>query len=294
MRKRVLTFVAALMAASVAPVGQTRVAPGDLKYDVVSIKRNTSGAIGSNGSVPQRPDGGFVMLNIPIGTLVGQAFETAPVDMVGLPGWAMSMNERYDVSATASLTSATPEQRRAMLRAMLEERMKLVVRVEPREQPVYDLVMARADGSLGPGITRSETDCEAKLAEQRAAVEAALAAGTAPPPPTRPDFNAPVSCTFSVAGERMDGESEIAGLARMLRSAAGRLVVDKTGLKGTYRIAMTFDRMAALRGPQTTAEPGGAPSVFTAVQEQLGMKLEASTAMRDTLIIERLERPTEN
>jgi uncharacterized protein (TIGR03435 family) len=181
-----------------------------------------------------------------------------------------------------------------MLRAMLADRVKLVARVEPREQPVYDLVLARSDGRLGPGITRSDVDCEARLAEQRAAAEAALAAGTAPPRPTPPDFTAPVSCSVRVRGDGMEGETTIASIARLFRAAAGRVVVDKTGLAGTYRMTLNFDRMASLRGPDTAATPGAAPSIFTAVQEQLGMRLEPSKAMQDTLVIERMERPTAN
>jgi len=83
-------------------------------------------------------------------------------------------------------------------------------------------------------------------------------------------------------------------LARMLRAAAGREVVDKTGLNGSYRVTLHYDRMASLRGPDTAASPAAAPSVFTAVQEQLGLKLESSRAPRDVLVVDRLERPTEN
>jgi uncharacterized protein (TIGR03435 family) len=87
----------------------------------------------------------------------------------------------------------------------------------------------------------------------------------------------------------------MAFLATMLRAAAGRLVVDKTGLPGSYRLTLKFDRMAALRGLQTDAQAADAgSSVFTAVQEQLGLKLESSRATRETLIIDRFERPTEN
>ena len=87
----------------------------------------------------------------------------------------------------------------------------------------------------------------------------------------------------------------MATLTMMLRAAAGRYVVDKTGLTGSYRVVMNYDRIAALRGPDTAAStPDAAPSVFTAVQEQLGMKLEPSRAVRETLVIDRLERPTEN
>lgn len=96
-------------------------------------------------------------------------------------------------------------------------------------------------------------------------------------------------------GDRMDGEHTIAAMARLFRPAAGRLVVDKTGLAGTYKISISFDRTALPRGPDAAAPtPGAAPSLFTAVQEQLGMRLESSRAPLDVLVIERLDRPTEN
>lgn len=288
-----LAILFLLVAASAGILAQAPAVPaGGPRYDVVSIKRNTSGALGSNGSVPQRPDGGFIMLNIPIGTLVGRAYEVAPIDMVGLPAWAMS--ERYDVTTTSTLARATPEEGRLMLRAMLAERAQLVAKIEPREQPVYDLVLARADRSLGPGITRSETDCEARLAAQRAAAEAALASGSAPPPPVLPDFNAAPSCSYRILNDGMEGESAIAGLTTLLRQSAGRPVVDKTGLAGTFRIKLTFDRAAGTRSPEVAPAVGAPPSIFTALPEQLGLRLDASKAMRPALVVERLERPTEN
>jgi len=293
---RIATVIALLLAATTADVLTQEAAsqiPAGPRFDVVSIKPNTSAALGSNGSGP-RPDGGLTMLNIPVGVLVGQAYGTPPVDMVGLPAWAIS--ERYDVIATSQLPKPTPEERTSMLRAMLADRFKLVARLEPREQPVYDLVLARADGRLGTGLTKSDVDCEARFAEQRAAAEAALAAGSVPPRPAPPDFNAPVSCSIRMMGDRMEGENTIANMAALFRPAAGRYVIDKTGLTGTYRMVITFDRMAGLRGPDTatTAAGTGAPSIFTAVQEQLGLNLVPSKAMRDTLVIDRLERPTEN
>jgi uncharacterized protein (TIGR03435 family) len=71
--------------------------------------------------------------------------------------------------------------------------------------------------------------------------------------------------------------------------------VDKTGLRGSYRLTMHYDPVASRRGPATDAPaPGAAPTVFTAVHEQLGMKLESSRVVGDTLIIDRIARPTEN
>ena len=270
---------------------QSPSSPVGPSFDVVSVKRNTSNTLGSN--VNERADGGFTMTNIPVGTLIARAYQAAPVDMVNLPGWAMS--DRYDVSTTSSLSAPTPEQRAIMLKAMLADRFKFAAHVENREQPAYDLLLARSDGRLGPGMKPFDVDCAAKSAADRAAAEAARAAGQPPPRPSLPDLNGPVPpCTFFMRGDTMEGSSTIANLANMLRPAAGRFIVDKTGLTGSHYITMTFDRMAGLRGPATTPSPTAAPSVFTAVQEQLGLKLESSKAVRETLVIDRLERPTDN
>jgi uncharacterized protein (TIGR03435 family) len=213
--------------------------------------------------------------------------------MVGLPEWAQ--RDRYDVRATSPLSrSATPDERAAMLRAMLADRFKLAAHVEKREQSAFDLVLARSDGRLGSGIKPSEIDCVAKAAADRAEAEAALAAGTPPSRPALPDMKAPPPTCGSIrVGNGMEGDMTMANLAMMLRGVggAGRPVVDKTGLTGSYRIKVEFDRMAS---PDIAPSPGGLPTVFTALPEQLGLKLESSKAERDVLVIDRLERPTDN
>jgi uncharacterized protein (TIGR03435 family) len=96
-------------------------------------------------------------------------------------------------------------------------------------------------------------------------------------------------------GDILEGETTMARLAQALRPWAGRDVVNKTGLSGSYRVALNFDSMAVRRGPDLTGTAADRPpAVFTALQEQLGLKLESSKAQRETLIIERLERPAEN
>jgi uncharacterized protein (TIGR03435 family) len=83
-------------------------------------------------------------------------------------------------------------------------------------------------------------------------------------------------------------------LALALRLATARLVVDKTGLRGSYRIAMTFDGFGSRRGPEIAPAPDAMPTVFIAIREQLGLELKSSKAELDTLVIDHLERPTEN
>lgn len=184
-----------------------------------------------------------------------------------------------------------------MVRAMLADRLKLATHVEQRQLPAYDLVLARSDRRLGPGIKPSEIDCVAKAAADRAAADAARAAGTPPPRPTIPDMQAPPPiCGPMRLGGGMEGDTTMGNLAMMLRGLGGvdRPVVDKTGLTGSYRIKLEFDLALGRSGPPISPSPVDLPSVFTALQDQLGLKLESSKAEREVLVIDRLERPTAN
>jgi uncharacterized protein (TIGR03435 family) len=291
--------------------GAAIVAAQSPTFDVVSIKRNAANQAGrfENPTRIDRPDGGFTWTSVTVMMLIARAYPIdIPADIVGLPEWAR--REYYNVSATSTLSKATPADRTAMLRAMLADRFKLLVHVEEREQPVYNLVLARSDGRLGPGIQPSSANCAAQLEAQRAALEAAQSAGTPPPRPETPDFKAPPApCTLRTLaavirdrfgdgqgrlGDLLEGETTIANLAQGLRMTMRRLVVDKTGLAGTYRIRVNFDQRAAIETPVANPDPDAPPSIFTALREQLGLKLDASKIESDTLIVDRLERPTEN
>ena len=271
-------------------------------FEVVSIKRNISvPGPGFFSSVSERPDGGLIAANVPVATLISRAYPSA-VPIADLPGWAST--DRYDVTATSSLSVATADDRTAMLRAMLADRFKRTLHFEKREQPAYDLVVARSDRRLGPGITPLDIDCERIAAERTAAT-----ATTAPAPPQVPDFKAaPPLCTVRMVGasvrdrrgdqlgrlgDLLEGETTADNLAKALRMTVGRLVVNKTALVGSYRVAMNFDGMSGRGGPAVTVTDS-APSIFAALQEQLGLKLEASHMDLDTVVIDRLERPTEN
>ena len=310
-----LTAFALLLAAGASPVSTQTPSPSSAqgpRYDVVSIKRNEASLVGQNPTVIQRPDGGFTQTRVPIGSLIARAYPGGvPAEMVGLPDWAT--REYYDVSATSTLEKATAEDRIAMLRAMLADRVKLAAHFEKREQPVYDLVVARSDGKLGSGLTPIDADCGAKMAADRAAAEAAINAGTPPPRRQMPDLSVPPPpCTLRVVGlalrdrqagrpgnplrpgDLMEGEATIETMAQALRLSTARLIVDKTGLRGSYRISMTFDGFGSRRSPEIAAPPDAMPTVFIAIREQLGLELKSSKAELDTLVIDRLERPTEN
>ena len=273
-------------------------------FDVVSVKRNTNERLTSNFN--QRPDGALTITNLPVGVVISYAYPPAiPADTANLPSWAMT--ERYDISATSSVASPFPGDRMAMLRAMLADRFKLAVHWEDREHPAYDLVLARKDGRLGPNMTAlpAHVDCDVEIA--------ARVNGPRPPPRAPgelPDFKAPPPpCTtrgldrtmrdragdgMGRLGDSLEGESTMGTFARTLRPLTGRFVVDRTGLRGSYRLKINYDRMAALRPADAPPSDDAAPSIFTALPEQLGLKLEPSRAMRQTLLIDRIERPTEN
>jgi uncharacterized protein (TIGR03435 family) len=216
-------------------------------------------------------------------------------DVIGLPGWAT--NNRYDVNTTAALPRPpTQDDRRAMMQAMLADRFKLLVHMETREQPAYDLVFARSDRRLGRNATPSNVDCDAKAAAARAAAEAARAAGAPPALPTipsPPDRNAPLpECTVRTGGGRMTGEASPAGLAPMLRMAVGQPVFDKTGYSGTLKFTLEFDAATSVRPDATPTSD--APSIFSALPDQLGFKLEPSRTTTNVVVVERIEQPTEN
>jgi uncharacterized protein (TIGR03435 family) len=262
-------------------------------FEVVSIKRNI--AVIEPGSrvnvVTWQPNGGLTMTNAFLNTILVRAHPD--IAIVGLPAWASS--ERYDLIATSRLVrTVTLEERTSMLRALLADRFKLVTHVEKRRQPVYNLVLARADRRLGAGIKPSDVDC-ARIVTER---------NSAPPEPLIPaaDFNAPLpSCTVrafpaelrrgsgALQGSHLfEAEGTMDDLARMLRGHVDRHVVNQTALHGSYRVTVNFDS-GSFDGA------AGLPlTMFTAVQEQLGLRLDAAQADVDTLVVDAVERPTEN
>jgi len=295
--------IAALLLAVVSAEVFTQTAtPAEPRFDVVSVKRNLTH--GPSQRWLDRPDGGFTATNMPVSLLISRAYRpVVPAEMIGLPAWVRT--ESYDVTTTSSLSRATPEDRTAMLRAMLADRFKLVVHFEKRDRDVYDLILARRDGKLGTGIEPA-SDC-GPSGTGRAGTDNGIG-GAAPlntqtPRPDEP----PSPCTFRTVaaalrrdgqrqlGDLLEGDGPIDSLAAMLRLSTRRLVINKTNLSGSYRVKMNFDMEAAFRGPESDgAQPNAASPVFTAIQEQLGMKLQPSKALLDTLVIDRLEKPTDN
>lgn len=253
-----------------------------LEFEVASIKRNTS-TDPPFGRPPDPATGEVRLIQVPARTLILQAYplETLPIRIVNLPSWA---DERYDVIAKGK-PRATAAERQQMFRTLLAERMKLAAHYESREQDSYDLVFARSDKRLGPGIKPSSLDCSA-------------GPSTAPiPTPTGPASIREATLNrcgaFFVEGDFMTSRGvTIANVTRMVTPAAGRPIVDKTGLDGYFEITLRFQRLPLRAG--TEPLPDDAPAVSTALQEQLGLRLEPSKTQGQILVIDAIERPTEN
>jgi len=284
-------LVVLLVVAAAEAAGHLYAQSPEPAFDAVSIRINKNTA--ATVSTRERPDGSFTMTAVPAVRLLMRAFSDGGADMVGAPPWAFST--RLDVIATVvpGRGTATAEQRRNMTRAMLTERFRLQWHRGTREMPVFDLVHARKDRRLGKGLQKSATDCDLVMAQRRAEAETARLSGKPYQPVFSPSSGALPACTFRPVGTVTEGEIQISALPAILRGLAGRPVVDKTGLTGSYHLTLNAGP-AVLGTSDATTSPGDTPSVFTAVEEQLGLKLVPSRAVLPVLFIDRFDRPTEN
>jgi uncharacterized protein (TIGR03435 family) len=257
-------------------------AQGAPEFEVTSIKRNLADAV--RGDSRRLPDGTFIASNISIRNLLAQAWPSGDLETRNLPDWAV--RDRYDVTVKPP-SGASPAQIQEMWRTLFERRFKLEAHYEPRETPIYELVVARRDGRLGPQLTPSRHDC--------AALATAAATEPQPPPRTSPpsEEEAMASCgSRFVPGRFVLGGTSLRQLASALSSSVGRIVEDRTGLDGYYALTLTFAPTPPAGG--APPEPGDAPSIFTALEEQLGLKLEPARRLLQTLVIDRIEPPTAN
>src|SRR5688572_1542865 len=167
-----------------------------------------------------------------------------------------------------------------MLRTLIEERFGLVWRKDPSGKAVvYALTMAREDKALGPAIRRAEMECLKSGAPIRPISERRLQAGV------------PVPCGSSGAGGVSAGGSMPIGmLASTIQLALGEEVVDRTGLSGNFDYFVSLPRNSQNLGAQDPADA----SIFTAVQEQFGMKLQREEITRDAFVVEKVSQPTPN
>lgn len=233
-----------------------------LSFEVASVRRNSSGDPG--GSVRIDPGNRLAVTNIAVVGLVRHAHGTQRWEMVpggNLPSWMET--EKWDILAKAA-EDATQEQVTEMFKNLLVDRFKLVANRERREILVYTLVRARADGRLGPELRPSTADCEQN----------------------------PSLCGIrDLRGNITMNGAAWANFPRIISLAAGRYIVDKTGITGSVDLQLTWtpDQPPGGSGAQSDSPP-----LFNAIHDQLGLRLEPDQAAVEVLVIRSAERPTED
>jgi uncharacterized protein (TIGR03435 family) len=241
-----------------------------IAFAIVSVKPNHSGAPAMSIMSPPNA-GSMTIVNMPLETIVQWAFGIFLHDQIaGMPGWAAQ--ERFDIAAKvddadlAAFRKITdPVQRTPMLQPILAERFNLKSHYEMRVLPVYELVVAKS----GPRITEIQ-------------------------PALGPNG-------MKDGGARQMGRGQIKSMGQPMKplvyaltTELGLVVIDKTGLTGYYNFTLRWTPDETTSAPGDSAQDSSAPSIFTALHEQLGLKLLPAKAPVQVLVIDHLERPSPN
>jgi uncharacterized protein (TIGR03435 family) len=247
-----MNSVVIIMLTIAAPATQTTPS-----FDVVSVRAN----VGSDLSIPfgPNPPDGLTMINRSLESIIRFAYDVQPFRVTGLPRW--THEERFDINAKAAVPLSDAD-RRLMMRSLLVDRFRLKAHFEPREQTVYVLTRARSDGALGPGL-RPRPEC-VTAGDCQSGGGASLATGS-----------------LTLSAVTLD---QLAG--GMLSLMTGNVVRNESGADGVVDVTLSWR-------PDAGADPADArPSFFTAVEEQLGLKLTPQRRPVDVLIVESIDRPT--
>jgi uncharacterized protein (TIGR03435 family) len=268
-------------------------------FEVASIKQDHSGT--HNRFFRLGDPSRFVTTNMPAKDLIEYAYNVKPFQVSGGPGWIDS--EGFDIEAkvedslVAELQKLPRDQQtdqfRLMLRSLLADRFKLTLSRDTKDLPIFALVVAKGGTKLKEV---APTDPQASPAP-------------APPPPPGPGNGPPSPGRGGLM--MMMGPGGVAtlsantvpidNLVAMLARQLDRQVLDQTGLKGVYSFTLKFTSDTGLGGgplppsPDSASSPDtGGTSIFTAIQDQLGLKLESTKGPVETYVIEHIEEPSEN
>jgi len=224
------------------------------QFDVISIRPNHSN---TSGGGMRSIAGGFAASNMSLGILIQAAYDVKPWQIISGPEWVKT--DRYDFEAKAE---GNPDfkQKIEMLRPLLADRFQLKVHRETRRMSVYSLVVAKGGPKLQP-----------------------TADG--------------VRGYFSAGRGLIEGKAvEMGTLANLLGGSLGESVIDKTGVTGHFDIKLEWTPTEGERNytfDDRAIDPGGS-SIFTALQEQLGLKLDAEKGPGQVIVVEEIEAASEN
>ena len=289
MRVLPLFAAAAMLAGAALPAAQQ-----PASFDVASVRPNHAPIMDpDDSSISIEPGGTFKTVNYPLRLLILYAYQIQNFQLEA-PEWTLS--SRFDIVArpgdAAAPAAAAVNATRTMLQGLLADRFQLAAHRETQQRPIYELVRVRGDGQPGPRLRRSTGECAAR----RAAVQN----GTSTNPPRPPG---PGGCGVSTRlGRIAFGGSPVSAVANVLSPLVQRVVVDRTGLTGEWEFELTFTP-----DPSTLSLPPGFPlppvaanadpnaaSLFTALEEQLGLKLQPARGPVEMLVVDRVQQPTDN
>jgi uncharacterized protein (TIGR03435 family) len=266
---------ALMLAIAAAPVVAQQPA-----FEVASIKPDVSGQPGPLFELFP----GFHVERATLKSLVLMAYGVHDFQLSGGPGWINS--DRYNIEAKAQAPAAFSQEYRMLqyqrIQTLLQDRFKLAVHRETKELPIYELTVAKGGPKLQP------PNCI-----QRDAGDRTIAPGKG-----MSDY-----CGFGMTARGLVEltTATMGNLAGTFSAELSREVVDKTGITGTFHIHLTFTpddstvRLPDIPGlPSVSEPPVDGPNIFTAIQEQLGLKLESAKGPVDVLVIDHVEKPSEN
>jgi uncharacterized protein (TIGR03435 family) len=235
-----------------------------LSFEVASIKPNKTGP----GNWSTGAGGRETIIGRPVRALISQAFGLQDYELIGGPSWMDT--DLFDVIAQGS-NAAKPDDFLLMMRALLEERFALKSHREVRQGPIYRLVLARSDGKLGPQLRKSPISCAEFMRS-----------GGKPVPSRDPRVMTPCS-GFGGNGQEFERARGFSTFVVFLQNQLSQPIEDVTGLTGEFDIDLEWSV-----SPADTSKP----SIFTALQDQLGLKLEAARGPINVVVIDSIQHPT--
>ena len=282
-------FVGLALVFATAVLGSQAPARPSPAFDVASIKPTPPNPpVTTIGGAT--PDGRWSPRNVTLRMILGRAYPeyTLPGMIVGGPAWVAERH--FDIDAKSD-GPATPAQYPQMIRQLLADRFRLKTHIEPRPVDVYALMPARTDGRLGPRLRPATAMCTAELETERERMRA-YQTGSVTERQAEPTPPCNRKRGLNNGMMRITGGHSMKELAAELQSWTDLKIVDRTDMRGDYEIEVEFDFRGTISvGANSDTSK---PSVFTAVQEQLGLQLERSRQSVDVLIIDSIELPSEN
>jgi uncharacterized protein (TIGR03435 family) len=277
-----------------APVIQAQNAPANTpKFEVASI-RACSEPLNDGG--PHSSPGRLATDCAQLLNLIGNAYNALadghlnlnaePTPITGGPPWIHTAS--YDINAKAEGNPSKEMMLGPMMQALLEDRFQLKIHRQTSEGPVYFLTVAR--GGPGREVAKLQPFTEGSCT---------LYFGF-PRPPLEPGQKYCERTIYGISPAVQADGATLDEFSKTLRMVVGRPVIDKTGISGRFTLRVEFAREGTelagmrLKGPDPAPDPRGVPEIFTALQEQLGLKLESGRGPVDTLVIDHIEKPSEN